>query len=1272
MNVNGKEIKYTLGLDIGVASVGWAVINLDDKNHPTHIVDTGVIKVQSMEDDKGNLINASRRANRGSRRTLRRRQHRVLRMKNLLKTEFGFSSITDIYENSNTNVYELKVNGLQSKLTDAEISKCLIHYCKHRGFKSNRKKGSTSAEDGKILKAILENKERLGEMHVSELLFKELDGKTKIKNGDDGYNYSFDRELYEKELNAFLDKQIEFNVIDDNFKDNALKIWSSQRDFSDGPGGESNYKVDFANVFGKCTFEREEFRAPRYAYSQEVNTVLGKLSNLRYKREGEHDYVQLESNQIVDLLAIAKTKKELKLGDVAKYLKSGNIKFKGNRISRDRYIKCINKYREAKGVSEVDTNSIEFKTLLLKEEYATKLVEMKAYHIVRNTFKNHGGVELFDNLPTEYKDDLAVGLTFYKTDERIKAYFEGVESENNSVVTDLDWDLYPEVVKDVIPNIPDNIFKEAASLSLTLLRRLNELMLTGLDYVGAMEALGYQHSVLEQNAEKKIFLREIRKILDEQYPNEISNPRVIRVLNKSGSLINSVITQYGSPYFINIEVARDINLKANGRRQIENEQLENLNKNEHVKALICENNPSINYSSISKYDIEKYKLFMEQDGRCAYTGDIIKEGWLLTSEYEIDHIIPYSKSKLNSFTNKTLVTKKANQEKGDRVPLEYLSQMYPDKVSQYRKNIEGNYKLSDKKKEYYLMKSLADLGDIMTDGSLEDTRFITKYLVKILENNLVFSQEGNDDKKRVVSHKAGYVNYFKKACRVNNFTHSLENPEYKRKVQLNIVNLSHASKDKAITLKVEDLISNKVYEETIKIVKTSDKSPEYIKMLNQAIEDYHMNNHLFDIDSILGLPLEKHGIIVYDLFDEIENQITEKHIAQSFHRVFSTLKINIMKSIFKKNRDNHLHHALDAIVTASLTRSTQQKLSDYDKKRDDIINAIKKTGAINLKYLNWKQQEVEVVLTNIDEFFEIENEFLRNYAPLPFENFVTEVKAFVYEQDMDKKKAMLDDGKYRSIRPLIPVQTQKLRYNNTESDTRISSLHKETVYGELDNQLTKRISVKDLTKEKAEKIVLKDTSNIKVYEACIKWIASGKQAEYPMLENGRLIKKVKIFDGDINKAIDVGRGFVASDNVVRIDVYKQENDDRLYFLAQNAMSIAQNNQDKEFKQTIWFGQGKNYIVTTNKQIEANYTKVVSLHPGELVEITKKVKKEYKDGYCYINGFTGGELEVKSLMGDNYDLNTFFEMKIDTKRQKITVSTIKSIKKKKVTIRGVVK
>lgn len=65
-------MRYTMGLDIGIASVGWAVIN-EDKSR---IEDLGVRVFKKAEEPDGKSLNLARREARGSRRRIRRRATR--------------------------------------------------------------------------------------------------------------------------------------------------------------------------------------------------------------------------------------------------------------------------------------------------------------------------------------------------------------------------------------------------------------------------------------------------------------------------------------------------------------------------------------------------------------------------------------------------------------------------------------------------------------------------------------------------------------------------------------------------------------------------------------------------------------------------------------------------------------------------------------------------------------------------------------------------------------------------------------------------------------------------------------------------------------------------------------------------------------------------------------------------------------------------------------------------------------------------------------------
>ena len=79
------EQRYILGLDIGIASVGWAALALNDKDEPYRILDMNSRIFPEAEQPKtGESLAAPRRQARGMRRRLRRRRHRLARLRSLL------------------------------------------------------------------------------------------------------------------------------------------------------------------------------------------------------------------------------------------------------------------------------------------------------------------------------------------------------------------------------------------------------------------------------------------------------------------------------------------------------------------------------------------------------------------------------------------------------------------------------------------------------------------------------------------------------------------------------------------------------------------------------------------------------------------------------------------------------------------------------------------------------------------------------------------------------------------------------------------------------------------------------------------------------------------------------------------------------------------------------------------------------------------------------------------------------------------------------------
>lgn len=91
MIVNGKGVqimRYVLGLDVGIQSVGWAVVRCDE---PARIEDFGVRVFDTTENPKSkDNANQNRRAFRSARRVLRRRSHRKEMLKNIWRKSVCF------------------------------------------------------------------------------------------------------------------------------------------------------------------------------------------------------------------------------------------------------------------------------------------------------------------------------------------------------------------------------------------------------------------------------------------------------------------------------------------------------------------------------------------------------------------------------------------------------------------------------------------------------------------------------------------------------------------------------------------------------------------------------------------------------------------------------------------------------------------------------------------------------------------------------------------------------------------------------------------------------------------------------------------------------------------------------------------------------------------------------------------------------------------------------------------------------------------------------
>lgn len=685
---------YTLGLDIGMASVGAALL-ADD-----HIIALHVRTFDKAETAKeGDSLNLIRRSARLTRRRIRRRSFRLLRLSRLFKRlgmidQASPEAFALVQEKS---TWQLRAEGLDRLLTAHEWAAVLYHIVKHRGFLSNRKSEVKADEKaGQMLSGVKGNQllmQQKGYRTIGEMVAKDdcfVDAK-RNKGGD--YSHTFSRLDLADELKALFKQQRQLGNVyaSDATEASLINLLMARRPTLSGE--------NLLKMIGKCTFETTEYRAPKASHSAERFVWLTKLNNLRITRQGETRGLLDQERAL--LIQLPFTSAKLTYKQVrAKLGLDESHKFIGLRYSADK-----------------------------DSESTTTLFEAKAFHAMRKAYKDAGLEQLWqrDSLDEQRLNTLAYAQTVYKDDTEATDYLrsQGVEVE-------------------VIDAILEVSFSEFIRLSVKALDKVLPHMAQGKRYDEAVTEAGYaHHSHLNADAIKSRYIPKISK-------DDIRNPVVYRALNQARKLVNAIVKQYGAPSSVHIELARDLNKPFDERRKIEKEQKSfQETKQKDIEAFESQFGKTPRGT-----DMVKWRLYREQDAKCAYSLKPIDLNRLFEAGYtEVDHALPYSRSFDDGMNNKVLVFTKENQEKGNRTPYEYLDGA--NESPQWRSFVafvESNPKYRQAKKNRLLRKNFgSDESQQFRERNLIDTRYASKKFKELVETHLQLHSDSKAQRCVVVS-----------------------------------------------------------------------------------------------------------------------------------------------------------------------------------------------------------------------------------------------------------------------------------------------------------------------------------------------------------------------------------------------------------------------------------------------------------------------------------------------------------------------------------------
>ena len=288
------------------------------------------------------------------------------------------------------------------------------------------------------------------------------------------------------------------------------------------------------------------------------------------------------------------------------------------------------------------------------------------------------------------------------------------------------------------------VFKDAgdySSLSTKAIRKILPHLKDGNDYSVACEYAGYRHS--KHSLTKEEIQNKVLKDKLELLPrNSLRNPVVEKILNQMINVVNGIVSEYGKPDEIRIELARELKKSAKEREELSKSINETTRLHEElVKKLQNE----FGLSHVSRNDIIRYKLYMELESngyKTLYTNTYIPREKLFSKEFDIEHIIPQAKLFDDSFSNKTLEARQANLDKSNTTAFDYVASKYGDEIAngEYKTRIESLYKdgkISKTKRDKLLMKE-ADIPSGFINRDLRDSQYIAKKAREILEELVRF------------------------------------------------------------------------------------------------------------------------------------------------------------------------------------------------------------------------------------------------------------------------------------------------------------------------------------------------------------------------------------------------------------------------------------------------------------------------------------------------------------------------------------------------------
>lgn len=617
--------------------------------------------------------------------------------------------------------------------------------------------------------------------------------------------------------------------------------------------------------------------------------------------------------------------------------------------------------------------------------------------------------------------------------------FEGDKSNtgNGKLIEKLSnlYGYQPEYAK-IIANI--KFSSDYGSLSSKAIKKIIPHLIDGEQYDVACILAGYKTHSKDSLTKEEIEKKELKNKLDILPKNSLRNPVVEKILNQLVNVTNSIVTEYGRPDEIRIELARELKKNADERFLMTDSINKKTNEVDNIKKEIREKFPDIfGNQEPSRNDVIRYRLWQELalNGYKPLYGSKenlkkeISPALLFTKEIEIEHILPKARLFDDSFSNKTLAFKQDNLDKGAKTAFDYIG--------------EDGY-------QEYIDRIITVFG----------VRVTTKVITNPITKNKTVKTESKTFQSIYSEHEKKMLNSTKHKSAMQKWDNASEEERKKlskpwgrmndMEKKIDVINKYYSGKIKKLITKGSELPEG--------FINRDLANTQYITKKAKGMLGSIVRNVICTTGAITDRLREDWQLV--DIMRELNwGKYDKLGLTEIIDRIDydgNPYKVYKIKGWTKRN--DHRHHAMDALTTAFTKRSIIQYLNNLNSRRVDEEQNVSNAEKDDYEQYSITTEDVllptrDVLAIEKKELYRDKKSKLRFNPPMPLNEFRTEVKRQM-EHILVSIKA-----KNKVVTRNINATQKKGGNNKKVQLTPRGQLHLESVYGSCRQPVVKKEKV---------------------------------------------------------------------------------------------------------------------------------------------------------------------------------------------------------------------